>query len=288
MKVLVTGRHGQLARSLADLAKRKPGREIMFVGRPEVDLEDRSSIDDAMSWARPDLVINAAAYTHVDNAESEPERALRVNADAAGDVAAAASKFGAPIIQISTDYVFDGSADRPYREDDLTGPINVYGASKLAGEVAVRNANARHLILRTSWVYSPFGRNFVATMLQLAKERGQIEVVSDQIGSPTSSIDLADAILAAIDGGLAEAGETFHVSGAGQASWAELAEEVMRASTALGGPCATICPIPTQRWPTPARRPSFSALDCARFEALFGARPQWRTSISGVVGRLLL
>lgn len=286
-RILVIGRDGQLARSLAEVAQPKPNLRLSFIGRPTIDLERPDFIEDTMRKERPDLVINAAAFTEVDNAESQAERAFQINAVAAGVVSGAAAKVGAAIIQISTDYVFDGTGCRPYREDDPTNPINVYGASKLAGEQAVRDANGRHLILRTSWLYSPFGRNFVATMLNLAGTRSKIDVVADQVGSPTSSIDLAEAIVLAIEAGLAEAGDTFHFAGSGQASWAEFAAEIMLASEKLGGPHANVSAIPSQQWPTAARRPSFSALDCSRFDSIFGARPGWRSSVSGSVERLL-
>lgn len=287
MRILVTGRHGQLARSLADVAKRKPELDMLFVGRPEIDLEIPGSIGEAIRASRPDLVINAAAYTEVDRAEQEADRAFRINAEAAGEAAAAAAEIGVPILQISTDYVFDGTAERPYREDDPVDPINVYGLSKLAGELAVRAANPRHLILRTSWIYSPFGRNFVANMLWLAGERDEIRVVADQIGSPTSALDLADATLAVIEGGHAATGDTLHFAGAGQASWAELAGEAMRGSASLGGPSADVVPISSEDWPTTARRPVNSVLDCSRFAASFGMPRPWRDSLGEVVARLL-
>jgi dTDP-4-dehydrorhamnose reductase len=276
-----------LARSLAEITKTKPFCQIDFVGRPDVDLEISGSVGEIIRAARPDVVINAAAYTEVDRAETESKRAFRINAEAAGEMAAAAAEIGAPLVHISTDYVFDGNAERAYREDDPTGPINVYGASKLAGEEAVRDANPRHLILRTSWVYGPFQPNFVATMLRLATERDQIRVVADQTGSPTSSLHLASLVLATIEDGLAGTGDTFHVAGAGEGTWADLAREVMSISAEVGGPQAEIIPITTQQWPTPARRPRFSPLDCSRFEAHFGVLPAWQEPVRVAVERLL-
>ena len=289
MKLLVTGRHGQLARSLAERSVGRDDLELIFVGRPDVDLESPGALAEAIRAARPDVVINAAAYTDVDRAEEEPEHAFRINAEAAGEAAAAAAAVNADIIQISTDYVFNGRTSTPWREDDATGPLNVYGASKLAGEERVRAANSRHLILRSSWLVGPFGRNFVRTMLRLAADRAEIRVVADQRGCPTGTLMLADAILAVVDqAGTSLFGRTYHVAGKGECSWAELASEVMRASAAAGGPDARIIPIPTSEYPTKARRPAYSALDSRAFERDFSfAVEPWQPMVAGLVERLL-
>jgi dTDP-4-dehydrorhamnose reductase len=235
----------------------------------------------------PDLVINAAAYTAVDQAEDEPERAFRINAEAAGEAAAAARKVNAAIIQLSTDYVFDGRADAPYNESAPTNPLSVYGASKLVGEEAVRAANPHHLILRTAWVYSPFGRNFVRTMIAAARDRDSLNVVDDQHGSPTSALDLADAILAIAADWSLDSGHTYHLAGSGSASWFEMASEVMANCHRLGLPAADVKPIATADWPTRAVRPPYAVLDCAEIAGDLGIRlPDWRQSVATTVERL--
>jgi dTDP-4-dehydrorhamnose reductase len=292
MKILVTGREGQLARSLAEGIGRYPTIRMTSLGRPEVDLEVPGSAERAILRARPDIVINAAAFTDVDGAEEQPQRAQRVNAEAAGEVAAAAATVGAAIIQLSTDYVFDGTYARAYDEDAPTRPLNAYGRSKLAGEDAVRNANPNHLILRTSWVYSPFGSNFVKAMFQAANERDELRIVSDLRGSPTSALDLADAQLRLIqDWRLGKrplpCGDTYHLAGSGDASWYELAGEVMVIREQLGLRAARLVPILAGDWPMRAVRPRYSALSSARFTRDFGfALPNWRQSVAEVVARL--
>jgi dTDP-4-dehydrorhamnose reductase len=288
----VTGREGQLVRCLLERAPYFADLELISSGRPLVDLAEPGSVATAIRAARPDLVINAAAYTAVDRAEAEPELAFRVNAQAAGEASAAAVRAGAAIIQLSTDYVFDGQASEPYREDAPTNPLNVYGGSKLTGEEAVRAANPDHMILRTSWIYSPFGSNFVKTMLRLATERGEVRVVADQLGCPTSAQDLADALLrlasARARGSSDGWGRTYHLAGSGSCSWAEFATEIYRASAAAGGPSATVVPIPSSEYPTPAARPLRTILDTSAFRDAFGfALPGWQRSTAGVVKRLL-
>ena len=292
MRLLVTGCHGQLARSLLERATGRPGLETIALGRPRLDLERPETIERALRSAAPDVVVNAAAYTAVDDAESEPDKAMLVNAEAAGALARAAAGIGARLIQISTDYVFDGASPIPYDENAATGPINAYGRSKLAGEEAVRRDAPDHLILRTSWVYSPWGRNFVTTMVRLAESRGEVGVVSDQYGNPTSALDLADAILAMAlrwktDDRIG-LGQIYHVAGGGSAtSWFGLASRVFAECARLGLPTATASPILTADWPTAAVRPHNSALDCSRFKRDFGhALPDWRASATEVVARL--
>lgn len=289
MKLLVTGRHGQLAESLARQVP--PEVELLFVARPEVDLAVPGSLAAAIRAQRPDVVVNAAAYTLVDQAEDEPELAQRINADAAGEAAAAAQEVGAAIVQISTDYVFDGTADRPYWENDPVRPLGIYGRTKLAGEEQVRAANPRHAILRTAWVYSPFGRNFVKSMLAAAETRPVLTVVNDQRGSPTSALDLADAIYALLAHskrrGWPSLGATYHVAGTGVTSWCGLATCVMAEARALGLPAAEVQPIRTQDWPTRASRPTFSALDSSRFTAEIGfTMPRWEESVRDTVRQI--
>jgi dTDP-4-dehydrorhamnose reductase len=248
-----------------------------------MDLARPETIAPAIEAARPDIVVSAAAYTAVDQAEDEPGLAFAVNATGAGEVARAAAAVGAPVVHLSTDYVFDGKSDRPYREEDPTGPQSVYGASKLAGEQAVAGANPNHVILRTAWVYSPFGRNFVSTMLRLAGTRDEVAVVSDQCGNPTSALDIADAILVICeqlgrDGSAAHG--VFHMAGTGDATWADFAEEIFRASVGLGEPGAKVRRIATNQYPTKAARPANSRLDSSRFSRAFGyAAPEWRQSV---------
>jgi dTDP-4-dehydrorhamnose reductase len=291
MKVLVTGRDGQLARSLAERAADREGVELVAAGRPELDLEVPGSAARTIAAAAPNVVINAAAYTGVDQAEDEPDRAFRINADAAGEVSAAAREAGAAVIQISTDYVFDGRSAEPYPEDAVTNPLGVYGRSKLAGEEQVRDANPDHLIMRTAWVYSPFGRNFVKTMIAAAETRDVLTVVDDQFGNPSSSLDLADGILKVIDswrqGSRTGLGETYHVAGSGTTSWCGFARAIMDECRALGLPAAEISPIRTDEWRTKAVRPRNSTLDGAKFAADFGfTMPEWRRSRATVVKRL--
>lgn len=283
MTILVTGRHGQLAQSLAE----RGGEAVTLAGRPELDLAIPGSALAAILAARPSLVINAAAFTAVDLAESEEAGAYRINADAAGEVAAAAAELGVPIIHLSTDYVFDGCATAPYAETAAPNPLGAYGRTKLAGEEAVRAGNPDHLILRTSWLVSPFGKNFVATMLDLGRQRDQLSVVADQHGNPTSALDLADAILLIsrhwAKGDRTGLGDTYHLAGSGIASWYDLALAVQEEA----GTGTPVSPIATADWPTPAARPAYSALDSGKFARHFGhAMPDWRTSLGSIVARL--
>lgn len=289
-RIVVTGREGQLVRSLLERAQ---GRdvELIALGRPDVDLAVPGSARAAIVDLRPDIVINAAAYTNVDGAEDEPDRAMRVNADAAGEVAAAAHVAGAPVVQISTDYVFDGAASGPYREDAATGPIGVYGRTKLAGEERVRAANPRSVIVRTAWVYSPFGRNFVRTMMTLAQTRDTVGIVADQRGNPTSALDLADGLLE-LAARLARddrtsLGQVYHLAGTGAASWFDLARHVFATCGALGLPSAEARAVTTADYPTKAVRPANSMLDCAKFARDVGfVMPEWRTSAAETVARI--
>lgn len=292
MRIAVTGRTGQVVQSLLARAE-TAGVTVIPVGRPELDLAQPGNVRQALSAARPDCIVNAAAYTAVDKAETEPELAMRINGEGAGAVATAAAILGVPLIHISTDYVFDGMAPQPWREDDPTAPLSAYGRSKLAGEEAVRASGADWAILRTAWVYSPYGANFVKTMLRLAETRDEVGVVSDQLGSPTSAPDLADAIIAVAQALVARPGDAslrgvFHAAGTGEASWADLAETVFATSAALGGPSAGVRRITTIDYPTPARRPGNSRLDCSLLTARHGLRlPPWRDSVQTCVATLL-
>ncbi|HST95358.1 MAG TPA: dTDP-4-dehydrorhamnose reductase, partial [Microvirga sp.] len=249
MRMIVIGREGQVARALAERVPAH-GATAVFLGRPRLDLADPSGIDNVLVETGGDLVVNAAAYTAVDQAEAEPDLADAINGTGAGVIAGAAAAMGVPVIHLSTDYVFDGTAERPYREEDPTGPVGAYGASKLLGEQAVASATSDHAILRTAWVYSPFGRNFVRAMLRLAGEREEVAVVADQHGSPTSALDIADGIVAVGRNLLARPHDAglrglFHMTGSGFATWADFATEIFRQSARRGGPAARVRPIAT-------------------------------------------
>ena len=292
MKILVIGKHGQLARALGDVKALPAGIELSFAARPQLDLIEAGRGTSAIESARPQLIINAAAYTAVDQAEREPQLAFAINARGAGEVAAAASAVGAQLVHISTDYVFDGRSGTPLDEQTPTAPVNVYGQSKLAGEQLVRTNAPGALILRTSWVYSPFGSNFVRTMLRLAAEGDQLRVVDDQFGSPTSAADLAAALLAVAvrwsGGDEIGAGQIYHFAGSEQCSWAEFARGIVEESAALGGPSATVVPIATADYPTAATRPAYTVLDCRKFDQEFGlARRGWHAAIRPVLAKLL-
>ena len=292
MRIAVTGRTGQLVQSLLAQAE-IAGVTVIPVGRPELDLARPESVRQALAATKPDCIVNAAAYTAVDKAEAEPDLAMHINGEGAGEVASTAAAFGVPLVQISTDYVFDGLAPRPWLESDPTGPLSSYGRSKLSGEEAVMASGADWTILRTAWVYSPYGANFVKTMLRLAESRDEIGVVSDQLGSPTSAPDLAEAIIAVAKALVAHPGDAalrgvFHAAGMGEASWADLAEAVFAASAALGRPSARVRRIATVDYPTPARRPANSRLDGSLLAARHGLRlPPWQYSVQTCVATLL-
>lgn len=265
MKILVTGTKGQVSRCLQERATLHDDIELVAVGRPELDLLKPDTIAAVIAAHNPDIVVSAAAYTAVDQAEDEPEIAYAVNETGAGAVAAAAAAIGAPVIHLSTDYVFSGDLDRPYTEEDEPDPINVYGASKLAGERAVAAANDRHVILRTAWVYSPYGKNFVKTMLKLAETRDEIEVVDDQFGNPTSAYDIAILILKmSQETSLQESHlqyGIFHFAGRDSVNWADFAVKIMEKNRAHGKPTAVIRSISSMDYPTRAARPRDSTLN---------------------------
>src|SRR2546423_1967403 len=249
MRIVVTGRHGQVARSLHERASAF-GHELISIGRPELDLAGNpDSIVAAIGQTLPDVVVSAAAFTKVDLAESQPNLAYMINEHGARAVARAAHELGASLIHLSTDYVFDGAKAAAYTEQDENSPMSVYGASKLAGEQAVLSEHDNTVVLRTAWVYSPFGSNFVKTMLQMAAQRSEIAVVSDQKGNPTSALDIADGIISIAEnlcaGATDEQVGVFHMTAAGEASWAQFAEEVFQISHELGGPAANVKHIAT-------------------------------------------
>lgn len=285
MKIVVTGTNGQVVTALRARAAAIPGIFLVALGRPELDLADTQAASAAIRTLAPDIVVNAAAYTAVDQAESEPELAMAVNGSGAGAVAAAARAAGAPIIQISTDYVFDGTKNTPYLESDSVSPVNFYGRSKLAGEEAVAAANPDHVILRTAWVYAAQGKNFLRTMLRLAETRDEVSVVADQRGCPSYALDIADIVLG-VARGLGERPQelalrgVFHMAGAGETSWAGFAEEIFAQAARRGLPHARVKPITTAHYPTPARRPANSQLSGHKLKQIYGlAMPEWREAL---------
>jgi dTDP-4-dehydrorhamnose reductase len=290
-RMIVTGREGQIVLSLIERGELDGRFEVIALGRPELDLSAPATIDAALRAARPDVIVSAAAYTAVDQAETDEEAAIAINATAAGRIAETAKALGVPVIHLSTDYVFDGSKASAYVETDPVAPIGAYGRSKLEGECAVAAATDNHAILRTAWVYSPFGKNFVKTMLRLAETRDALNVVDDQIGNPTSALDIADAVLT-VAANLLEDDDPalrgiFHMTGTGEGSWADFATEIFARSAEFGGPSATVGRIPSSAYPTPAKRPANSRLDCSLLEARHGAKlPDWKRSTANIVERL--
>jgi dTDP-4-dehydrorhamnose reductase len=272
-RVLVIGRSGQLATSLAGTGW-PAGTAVACRGHGDFDLTDPASTLALVRAERPAVIINAAAYTAVDRAEAEPEAAYALNRDGPAHLAAAAAAVGVPLIHLSTDYVFDGGKSGPWTEDDPVAPLGVYGASKAAGEQAVRERLADHLIIRTSWVHAPFGTNFVRTMLRLGRERPELGVVDDQIGRPTYAPDLAQALATlavALAAGRRDGFGTFHLDGGGEpVSWYGFAAAIFARAAALGAPVPRLRPITTADYPTPARRPANSVLSAARIKAVHG------------------
>lgn len=277
--LLVLGRTGQLAR---ELATRVPG--ATFLGRDAADLTDPDACANAIRLAAPQAVINAAAYTAVDRAESDAETAWRVNADSPGAMARTCAELGIPFLHISTDYVFAGTGDAPRTEDAPTGPLCIYGATKLAGEEAIADAGGQWAVLRTSWVFSAYGSNFVKTILRLGAERDRLTIVADQIGGPTPAADIAAAALTII-GGMRDGarGGVYHFAGWPDLSWADFAREIFAQSAMR----VEIAEIKTADYPTPAQRPLNSRLDCTRITRDFGImRPDWRAGLGRVLTQL--
>lgn len=285
MRVLVFGTTGQLAREL--LRRAPPGVTLTALGRDRADLGDPAACARAVAEAKADLVINAAAHTAVDLAESEPALADTVNGTAPGAMATAAAKRGLPFLHVSTDYVFDGSGTKAWREDDPVAPLGAYGRSKLLGERLIADAGGNSVILRTAWVFSAHGKNFVKTMLRLGADRETLSVVDDQRGGPTAAADIADALFTiarAFGDGRGRPG-IYHFAGAPTVSWADFAEAIFAASSLPSKPAVTR--IPTSAYPTPAQRPANSALDCSRILATYGIKqPDWRESLSDVIKEL--
>lgn len=292
MRIAVLGSQGQVARSLLERGAGQDA-QIVALARPLLDLAVASSIVPAIESVAPDIIVNAAGHTVVDAAESGEALAFSINGVGAGKVADAARCLGIPLVHFSTDYVFDGTLDRPYREDDLPRPVNAYGRSKLAGEQAVREATPRHVILRTAWIYSPFGTNFVRTMLRLGATREHIRVVADQIGQPTSALDIAEAVLAVCAKVAARPGDerllgTFHMAGASATSWAEFAEAIFAEAARHGRQAVAVERITTAQYGSRVRRPANSRLETGKLAETYGVvLPSWQKSLPAVVARLL-
>ena len=290
LRLAVTGLRGQVVSALIERAPKNV--EIIALGRPQLELAHREAVLTSLRHARCDAIINAAAYTQVDKAESQPELALEVNGQGAENVAEAAAALNVPLLHLSTDYVFDGRLDRSYQEEDETNPISVYGRSKLIGEEKIRAAHANHVILRTAWIYSPFGANFVKTMLRLGAERDEVRVVDDQIGNPTNALDIAEGLIEIAtrlktDPAMSLRG-TFHLTGEGAASWADMAEFIFELAAGYGRKPVSVHRITTQEYPTATKRPANSRLDNTKIDRIYAIkRKDWRSSLAPVVERLL-
>ncbi|MFT4179526.1 MAG: dTDP-4-dehydrorhamnose reductase [Thermomonas sp.] len=292
MKLLLLGGTGQVGRELR--RSLPPLGEVIVATRSGVDADVAADFSDPAALAAlvrelaPDVVVNAAAYTAVDRAETDADAAYRVNAEAPAAIAQACAEINALLVHYSTDYVFDGSGVRPYREDDATAPLGVYGASKLAGEQAIRDSGARHAILRTAWVYAAHGKNFLLTMLRLAGERDELRVVADQVGAPTPASWIADVTAEVIRHGVARSG-IWHLVADGETSWHGFAEAIMDEAHALGllARMPRVLPITTADYPTPAQRPAYSVLDTVKLRGDFGiAPPHWRDGLRSTLQEL--
>ncbi len=282
--ILVTGGNGQLGQELRRLAPVHPDQGFLFTDIAELDITDEQAILSCVESNHVDTIINCAAYTAVDKAEEETESAFKINSNAAGNLARVAKRHGARLIHISTDYVFSGTGHRPYREDDPTGPVSQYARSKHAGEEQIFSAEADALIIRTSWLYSEFGHNFVKTIMKYGKERGLLRVVYDQVGTPTYAADLAAALLKIVSSTENSAGvSVYHFSNEGVASWYDFALAILEFS---GIPCKVI-PICTHEYPLPAVRPWYSVFDKTRIKQDFGLEiPYWRDSLKTCIERI--
>ena len=281
-RILVTGANGQLGMELRDLALSHPEYSFSFLSREELAIENAEEVKRYFSTHRPTAIINCAAYTAVDKAETEKEQAFRINSEAVGILAAASREIGARFIHVSTDYVYDGNASIPYTESSFTSPVNAYGDSKLSGELEALEKNHSSVIVRTSWVYSSYGKNFVKTMLRLMKDKTEISVVNDQLGSPTYAADLASALLAiAVSEDFVPG--IFHYSNDGAISWFDFASEIALQS----GASCKVKPIPTSDFPTPAKRPQYSVMDKSLIIKTYDLELKpWKTSLSDCIRRI--
>lgn len=279
MVVLVTGASGQLGQALQSVKAGYGQIEFHFAASAEADITNPEALQALFERTKPDFCINAAAYTAVDKAESEPEKARAVNVAGARNLAGICRKTNCTLVHVSTDFVFDGSKSVPYKEDDPTNPQGIYGLTKRDGELEIARGLERYFIVRTSWVYSQFGHNFMKTMLRLAGERKEISVVNDQIGAPTYAVDLAHALLAIACSGKTAYG-IYHYSNSGIASWCDFAAEIFRLSESR----VTLHAIPTSSFPTPAKRPAYSVLDTSRTRLVFGIEIRdWKQALAEAV-----
>lgn len=280
--ILITGANGQLGNEFREIKKSFPQYHFVFAGRDELDITKADSVNNFFHSSAPFYCINCAAYTAVDKAETETELAYNVNSKATENLAKACKKYNTRFIHVSTDYVFDGTASSPYTEDSKTNPVNVYGKSKLEGEQKAMKANPDTIIIRTAWVYSQFGKNFVKTMLRLMNDKPEIGVVNDQVGSPTYAADIASVIMKMISSGNWFPG-IYHFSNQGIISWFDFATAIKE----INGSSCTIKPITTSQYPTPAKRPSYSVLDNHKISTTYNISPlDWKHSLQTCLQRL--
>ncbi len=285
MNILVTGADGQLGRCLQDCLT-TTGYQWTALGRQDLDITDGAAVSALVSKLKPDVIINAAAYTAVDKAESEQDKAWQINAEAVRNLATAANSLDALLIHVSTDYVFDGSAKTPYLETDPVNPLGVYGASKLDGELAARESN-RHIIVRTAWVFSEYGNNFLKTMLRVGAERDELKIVADQVGTPTYAGDLAATLLRMAEESVASG--IYHFSGGEACSWHAFADAIFKQQASLDTAYSVprLVPIGTSDYPTPAKRPAYSVLNDTKLkQVLVNHSADWYSAIGRVIGRL--
>lgn len=284
MKILVLGAHGQFGRSLKDIAVNYSQFDFIYTDIDSLDITDYNLVNDFISKQKPDVIINCVAYTAVDKAESEQEKALLINANVVENLAQIVQKNNIFLVHVSTDYVFDGKGYRPYNEDNATNPISAYGKTKLLGEQAILNNPCHCAIVRTSWLYSQYGTNFVKTMLRLGKERQELTVVNDQIGSPTYAPDLAEAIMQIVlQKESVKQTKIYHYSNEGVTSWYDFAKAIME----MGNCPCEVLPIPTEQYPTPAQRPFYSVLDKQKIKSQFSISiPYWRDSLEICIKKL--
>ena len=292
MRILVTGKEGQVATALQQAGDATPGIEVVRLGRPEIDLARPEGLEAPVREARPDLIISAAAYTAVDKAESERAAADAVNGDGPAELARLAAALDVPLLHLSTDYVFAGDKDGPYVETDTPGPATAYGLSKLSGEMAIETATPNHVILRTAWVYAPYGHNFVRTMLRLGETRDEVDVVADQQGCPTYAPEIARILLAISQRIVADSDPAlrgiFHFAGQGETTWAGFAEAVFAGAARRGRHPVHVRPIATSAYPTPARRPRNSRLNSQKLHDIYGMISEpWQVSLGNCLDRLL-
>jgi dTDP-4-dehydrorhamnose reductase len=290
-RILVFGGAGQVGHAFAE-AKPAEGWNVVALSHEQADINDPASVERAIRDHKPSYIVNAASYTAVDKAESERDICMRINRDGAGIVARAAAATKTPLIHLSTDYVFDGSKSGPWNEDDTPAPLSVYGASKTAGEQEVRANLVQHVIVRTSWAFGIHGRNFVKTMLELAKTRDEIRIVADQHGRPTAAADIARGMIALAVRLQTRMPQrpwgTFHFAGKRATTWFKFAEAIFDEAEQRGMKVPTLVPIPTSGYPTPAKRPANSVLDCAKIESTYGVIPQlWSVGLAACLDRLI-